>query len=128
MGNLEPALRDVIRFYTREAGVRNLERELANLTRKATKEILTTGIKKVFVTKQNLRKYAGVHKFHYGELEEEDIVGVTNGLAWTEVGGEILTIEAVMLPGKGKMTITGKLGEVMRNRSKLQSLLFRAGH
>ena len=110
----EPALRDVIRFYTREAGVRNLERELANLTRKATKEILTTGIKKVFVTKQNLRKYAGVHKFHYGELEEEDIVGVTNGLAWTEVGGEILTIEAVMLPGKGKMTITGKLGEVMQ--------------
>ena len=110
----EPALRDVIRFYTREAGVRNLERELANLTRKATKEILTTGIKKVFVTTQNLRKYAGVHKFHYGELEEEDIVGVTNGLAWTEVGGEILTIEAVMLPGKGKMTITGKLGEVMQ--------------
>ena len=110
----EPALRDIIRFYTREAGVRNLERELANLTRKATKEILTTGIKKVFVTKQNLRKYAGVHKFHYGELEEEDIVGVTNGLAWTEVGGEILTIEAVMLPGKGKMTITGKLGEVMQ--------------
>ena len=110
----EPALRDIIRFYTREAGVRNLERELANLTRKATKEILTTSIKKVFVTKQNLRKYAGVHKFHYGELEEEDIVGVTNGLAWTEVGGEILTIEAVMLPGKGKMTITGKLGEVMQ--------------
>ena len=110
----EPALRDVIRFYTREAGVRNLERELANLTRKATKKILTTGIKKVFVTKQNLRKYAGVHKFHFGELEEEDIVGVTNGLAWTEVGGEILTIEAVMLPGKGKMTITGKLGEVMQ--------------
>ena len=110
----EPALRDVIRFYTREAGVRNLERELANLTRKATKEILTSGVKKVFVTKQNLRKYAGVHKFHYGELEEEDIVGVTNGLAWTEVGGEILTIEAVMLPGKGKMTITGKLGEVMQ--------------
>ncbi len=110
----EPALRDVIRFYTREAGVRNLERELANLTRKATKEILTTSSKKVFVTKQNLRKYAGVHKFHYGELEEEDIVGVTNGLAWTEVGGEILTIEAVMLPGKGKMTITGKLGEVMQ--------------
>ena len=110
----EPALRDVIRFYTREAGVRNLERELANLTRKATKEILTSGVKKVFVTKQNLRKYAGVHKFHFGELEEEDIVGVTNGLAWTEVGGEILTIEAVMLPGKGKMTITGKLGEVMQ--------------
>ena len=114
MGNLGTSSRDVIRFYTREAGVRNLERELANLTRKATKEILTTGIKKVFVTKQNLRKYAGVHKFHYGELEEEDIVGVTNGLAWTEVGGEILTIEAVMLPGKGKMTITGKLGEVMQ--------------
>jgi ATP-dependent Lon protease len=108
------ALRDLIRYYTREAGVRNLEREIANLTRKATKEILMDGSEKIAVTKRNLEKYAGVRKFRYGELEDEDIVGVTNGLAWTEVGGEILTIEAVMMPGKGKMTITGKLGDVMQ--------------
>ncbi|MDP6643517.1 MAG: endopeptidase La [Rhodospirillales bacterium] len=110
----DAALRDMIRYYTREAGVRNLEREIANLTRKATKEILMDGSEKIAVTKRNLEKYAGVRKFRYGEVEEEDIVGVTNGLAWTEVGGEILTIEAVMLPGKGKMTITGKLGDVMQ--------------
>ncbi len=108
------ALRDLIRFYTREAGVRNLERELANLTRKATKGILMDGLGKVNVTRRNLEKFTGVRKYRFGEVEEEDIVGVTNGLAWTEVGGEILTIEAVMLPGKGKMTITGKLGDVMQ--------------
>ncbi len=110
----DPALRDLIRYYTREAGVRNLERELANLTRKATKEILMDGAKTVTVSRRNLEKYAGVQKYRYGEVETEDIVGVTNGLAWTEVGGEILTIEAVMVPGKGKMMITGKLGEVMQ--------------
>ncbi len=110
----DPALRDLIRYYTREAGVRNLERELANLTRKATKEILMDNVKTVAVSRRNLEKYAGVQKYRFGEVETEDIVGVTNGLAWTEVGGEILTIEAVMLPGKGKMTITGKLGEVMQ--------------
>ncbi|MEK9679881.1 MAG: endopeptidase La [Rhodospirillaceae bacterium] len=108
------ALRDLIRYYTREAGVRNLERELANLTRKATKGILMDGLGKVNVTRRNLEKFIGVRKYRFGEVEEEDIVGVTNGLAWTEVGGEILTIEAVMLPGKGKMTITGKLGDVMQ--------------
>jgi len=110
----ETALRDLIRYYTREAGVRNLERELANLTRKATKEILMNNLEKVTVTQRNLGKYAGIKKFRYGEVEEEDIVGVTTGLAWTEVGGEILTIEAVMVPGKGKMMITGKLGDVMQ--------------
>ena len=108
------ALRDLIRYYTREAGVRSLERELAGLARKAIKEILSTTVKKIAVTSKNLDKYAGVRKFRYGETEEEDIVGIVNGLAWTEVGGEILTIEAVMLPGKGKMTITGKLGDVMQ--------------
>ncbi len=108
------ALRDLVRYYTREAGVRSLEREIAGLTRKAIKEILTSTVKKVAVTSKNLEKYAGVHKFRYGETESEDIVGIVNGLAWTEVGGEILTIEAVMLPGKGKMTITGKLGDVMQ--------------
>ena len=94
--------------------MRNLEREIANLTRKATKEIVMGDLEKVTVTRRNLDKFAGVSKFRFGEVEAEDIVGVTNGLAWTEVGGEILTIEAVMLPGKGKMTITGKLGEVMQ--------------
>tara|TARA_E500000331_G_scaffold358427_1_gene425169 strand:- start:5100 stop:7514 length:2415 start_codon:yes stop_codon:yes gene_type:complete len=110
----ETALRDIIRYYTREAGVRNLERELANLTRKATKDILLKGLSSVKVTSRNLEKFAGVRKYRFGELEEVDLVGVTTGLAWTEVGGEILTIEAVMVPGKGKMTVTGKLGDVMQ--------------
>ncbi|MBT5939748.1 MAG: endopeptidase La, partial [Rhodospirillaceae bacterium] len=110
----DSALRDVIRYYTREAGVRNLERELANLTRKATKEILMENHETIKVTSRNIEKYAGVKKYRFGEVEEEDIVGVTTGLAWTEVGGEILTIEAVMVPGKGKMTVTGKLGDVMQ--------------
>ena len=110
----DSALRDVIRYYTREAGVRNLERELANLTRKATKEILLKINESIKITTRNLGKYAGVKKYRYGEVEEEDLIGVTTGLAWTEVGGEILTIEAVMVPGKGKMTVTGKLGDVMQ--------------
>ncbi len=110
----EDGLRDLVRYYTREAGVRNLEREIANLTRKATKEILTKKLDKVSVTRKNLDKYAGVRKFRWGEAETEDLVGVTNGLAWTEVGGELLSIEATVVPGKGKMTITGKLGDVMQ--------------
>ena len=108
------ALRDVIRYYTREAGVRSLEREIAKLARKATKEILMDGeVDHVKVTSRNLEKYSGVKRYRYGELEEEDKVGITTGLAWTEVGGEILQIEALMVPGKGRMTITGKLGDVM---------------
>ena len=110
----DEALRDLIRHYSREAGVRNLEREIANLTRKATKEIVTEKAKKVKVTRANLEKYAGVRKYRWGETETEDLVGVTNGLAWTEVGGELLSIEATVVPGKGKMTITGKLGDVMQ--------------
>ena len=109
----DSALRDLIRYYTREAGVRNLERELANLIRKATKEIVMNDLNSVQVTRRNLEKFAGVRRFRFGEVEDEDKVGVTNGLAWTEVGGEILTIESVIVPGKGKMTITGKLGDVM---------------
>ena len=108
------ALLDLIRYFTREAGVRNLEREIARLTRKATREIVSKGVARVRVTKRNLEKYAGVKKYRYGEAELEDLVGVTTGLAWTEVGGELLTIEAVLLPGKGKVTSTGKLGDVMR--------------
>ncbi len=109
----DSAVRDVIRYYTRESGVRNLERELANLTRKAIKEILMGDSKTIAVTVRNLEKYASVRKYRFGLAESDSLVGVTTGLAWTEVGGELLSIEAVMVPGKGKMTITGKLGEVM---------------
>src|ERR1700758_109823 len=110
----EDALRDLCRYYTREAGVRNLEREIANLTRKAIKDILMKKSERIAVTRRNLEKYAGVRRFRFGEVESEDLVGVTTGLAWTEVGGELLTIEAVTLPGKGKITTTGKLGDVMK--------------
>ncbi len=110
----EDSIRDLIRHYTREAGVRNLEREIANLTRKAIKDILMKKTERVAVTRRNLEKYAGVRRFRFGEAEAEDLVGVTTGLAWTEVGGELLTIEAVTLPGKGRVTATGKLGDVMK--------------
>jgi ATP-dependent Lon protease len=110
----DDAMRDLIRYYTREAGVRNLEREIANLARKAVKEIVTKKTKKVAFTRKNLEKYAGVRKFRFGETEAEDMVGVVTGLAWTEVGGEILTIESVLLPGKGNVKQTGKLGDVMQ--------------
>ena len=110
----ESGLRDLIRYYTREAGVRNLEREIANLARKAVKEILTENVTKIVVTDQNLEDYAGVRKYRFGEVEDSDLIGVTTGLAWTEVGGEILSIESVTVPGKGKVTSTGKLGDVMR--------------
>ena len=114
----ESALRDLIRYHTRESGVRNLEREIANLARKAIKTILMDKIKTVAVTRRNLGKWAGIKKHHFGEIEEVDMVGVTTGLAWTEVGGELLSIEAVMVPGKGKMTYTGKLGDVMTESIK----------
>jgi len=110
----DEALRDLIRYYTREAGVRNLERELANLARKSVKEIVTKKAAKIAVTRKNLEKFAGVKKFRFGETEAEDMVGVVTGLAWTEVGGEILTIESVLLPGKGSVKHTGKLGDVMQ--------------
>jgi len=110
----DDALRDLCRYYTREAGVRNMEREIANLTRKAIKDILMKKAERVAVTRRNLEKYAGVRRFRFGEAESEDLVGVTTGLAWTEVGGELLTIEAVTLPGKGRVTATGKLGDVMK--------------
>jgi ATP-dependent Lon protease len=108
------ALVDLIRYYTREAGVRNLEREIANLIRKVTKEILLEDKKQIRITRRNLGRYAGVRKFRYGEAEHEDLIGVSTGLAWTEVGGELLSIEAVMVPGKGRMMTTGKLGDVMQ--------------
>jgi ATP-dependent Lon protease len=116
----EAALQEMIRRYTREAGVRSLEREIAKLARKAVKEILTAektseGQKTVVtVTAENLGSYLGVPKYRYGEAELEDQVGIVTGLAWTEVGGELLTIEGVMMPGKGKMTVTGNLRDVMK--------------
>ncbi|GAB3120484.1 endopeptidase La [Novispirillum itersonii] len=110
----DAALRDLVRYYTREAGVRNLEREIATLTRKAIKEITMRNLKKVTVTPKNLEKYAGVRKYRYGEAEMEDLVGTVTGLAWTEVGGDLLSIEAVTVPGKGKFTVTGQLGDVMK--------------
>ncbi|MFZ5781586.1 MAG: endopeptidase La [Pseudomonadota bacterium] len=110
----DDAVRDLVRYYTREAGVRNLEREIANLARKATKEILMKGTSKVKVRAKNLDKYAGVRRFRFGEAELEDLVGITTGLAWTEVGGELLQVEAVLVPGRGRMTVTGKLGDVMQ--------------
>jgi ATP-dependent Lon protease len=110
----DSAIRDLIRYYTREAGVRNLEREISGLARKSVKEIVSKKAKKVAITHKNLEKFAGVRKFRYGEAEAEDMVGVVTGLAWTEVGGEILTIESVLLPGKGNVKQTGKLGDVMQ--------------
>ncbi|NDB67975.1 MAG: endopeptidase La [Methylocystaceae bacterium] len=110
----EDGLLTLIRRYTREAGVRNLEREISNLARKAVKEILLKKTKTITITSTNISDYLGVPKFRYGEAELEDQVGVVTGLAWTEVGGELLTIEGVMMPGKGKMTVTGNLRDVMK--------------
>ncbi|EIM29503.1 endopeptidase La [Microvirga lotononidis] len=110
----DEALLMLIRRYTREAGVRNLEREIANLVRKAVKEILISKVKTVEVTTDNLPEFLGPPRYRYGEAETEDMVGAVTGLAWTEVGGELLTIEGIMMPGKGKMTVTGNLRDVMK--------------
>ena len=111
----DSALRDIVRLYTREAGVRSLEREVAKICRKVVKNAVLKPAEKVTsVTSRNLDKYLGVHRFRYGEAEEDDQVGMVNGLAWTEVGGELLTIESAMVPGKGKLSFTGQLGDVMQ--------------
>ena len=110
----DEALRNLVRLYTREAGVRNLKRELAKLTRKAITALLTTDKTEIRVTPDNLGDYLGVPKYRYGEIDGEDQIGVVTGLAWTEVGGELLTIESVGMPGKGKMTVTGNLKDVMK--------------
>ena len=111
----ESALRDITRYYTREAGVRSLDREIAKICRKVVKALLLKKSPgKIAVTAKNLDKYLGVRRYTYGIAEKENQVGQVTGLAWTEVGGELLTIEATKLPGKGKMTTTGKLGEVMQ--------------
>ncbi|WP_349258734.1 endopeptidase La, partial [Steroidobacter sp.] len=111
----EAAVLDIIRYYTREAGVRNLEREISKLCRKAVKQLLTKGEpNQITITPKNLSKYLGVRRFRYGRAEEQDHIGQVTGLAWTEVGGELLTIEAAIVSGKGKLTHTGQLGEVMQ--------------
>jgi ATP-dependent Lon protease len=110
----DAALKDLIRYYTREAGVRSLEREIANLARKSIKEIMMGERDSVAIDVDNLGTYAGIRKFRFGEIEDEDMVGVVTGLAWTEVGGELLSIEGVLVPGKGRVTKTGKLGDVMQ--------------
>jgi ATP-dependent Lon protease len=120
------AISQVIRRYTREAGVRSLEREMAKLARKAVKEILTSSKTSITVTADNVEQYLGVPKYRYGEAELEDQVGIVTGLAWTEVGGELLTVEGVMMPGKGKMTVTGNLRDVMKESIQAANAYVRA--
>ncbi|MBP7000074.1 endopeptidase La [Amaricoccus sp.] len=122
----DEALRDIVRYYTREAGVRNLEREIAKLCRKAVTEIVKGKAAKVVVTSENLEEYLGVRRFKYGLAEEADQVGVVTGLAWTEVGGDLLSIEALKLPGKGRMKTTGKLGDVMKESIEAASSYVRS--
>jgi ATP-dependent Lon protease len=109
---------EIIRRYTKESGVRGLERELSKLSRKAVKEIVTKKTSRVEINKNNIDDYLGVKKFKYGEIDELDQIGVVTGLAWTEVGGELLSIESVVMPGKGKLEYTGKLGDVMKESIK----------
>jgi len=123
----EDAIRDIVRYYTREAGVRNLEREISKICRKVTKNLLLNAdVKSVAVSPEGLEKYLGVRRFRYGVAEEANQVGQVTGLAWTEVGGELLTIEAVIVPGKGRLTITGKLGEVMQESIQAAMSVVRA--
>ena len=114
------AIYEIVRYYTREAGVRNLEREIAAICRKLTRQLLAahTSKKNVTVTSRQVGSYLGIHTYSYGALEIENMVGIATGLAWTAVGGETLTIETTILPGNGKLTVTGKLGEVMRESSQ----------
>ena len=123
----DDAIRDLVRYYTREAGVRNLEREIANLCRKAIKEILSKKKEQISITARNLGKYAGVRRFSYGEVEESNRIGVVNGLAYTEVGGDLLSIEAVTMPGKdGKLSTTGNLKDVMRESITVAEMLIKS--
>jgi ATP-dependent Lon protease len=121
------ALRGLIQLYTREAGVRKLEREVAKLARKALRQILEKKAKSVTITAENLKDYAGVPRYKFGVSETEDQVGAVTGLAWTEVGGELLTIETVTVPGKGNIRTTGKLGEVMQESVQAAFSFVKAG-
>jgi ATP-dependent Lon protease len=119
IGFSDGSILNIIRLYTREAGVRNLEREIGSVCRKVAKEVVNRGPEtKVQVTAQSVQKYLGVHKFRYGKTEEKQQVGLATGLAWTDVGGELLQTEAVIMPGKGSLVLTGKLGEVMQESAQ----------
>jgi len=123
----EDAIRDIIRYYTREAGVRNVEREISKICRKVVKEILLDNkLKRVEVSSENLDKYLGVRRFRFGLADENDQVGQVTGLAWTEVGGDLLTVEAALVPGKGKMTVTGQLGDVMKESVQAATTVVRS--
>jgi ATP-dependent Lon protease len=122
----DKAIRDLIRYYSREAGVRSLERELGNLARKTVRDMAKENLISVDIDDERLARYAGVRKFRYGETDEEDQVGIVTGLAWTEFGGEILTIEAVKMPGRGRMSITGNLKEVMKESISAAASFVRA--
>jgi len=117
---------DVIRSYTKESGVRSLERELSKVARKSVKEIVSNKSTKIKLDQNNISDYLGVKKFKYGEIEKSDLVGVVTGLAWTEVGGELLSIETVVMPGKGKLEHTGKLGDVMKESIKAAKSFIRS--
>jgi ATP-dependent Lon protease len=123
----DKAIRDIVRFYTREAGVRNLEREIAKICRKVVKELLlTTDGHKINVTPRNIEKYLGVKRFRYGRAEVRDQIGQVTGLAWTEVGGELLSIESTIVPGKGRLIHTGQLGEVMQESIQAATTVVRS--
>ena len=123
----DKAIRDIVRYYTREAGVRNLEREIAKICRKVVKELLLrTDGRKINVTPRNIEKYLGVKRFRYGRAEERDQIGQVTGLAWTEVGGELLSIESTIVPGKGRLIHTGQLGEVMQESIQAATTVVRS--
>ena len=122
----EDIIKEIIRSYTKESGVRNLEREISKVARKVVKKVVTGEEKEVKIDLKNLSDYLGIQKFKFGELESEDKIGVVTGLAWTEYGGEILKIETVIMPGKGRMQITGKLGEVMQESIKAAKSFIRS--
>ncbi|MFK7867182.1 MAG: endopeptidase La [Alphaproteobacteria bacterium] len=122
----DDALLDLLHYYTREAGVRNLEREIARLARKAVKQIVTEEASQIKITSDNLKDFAGVQKYRYGQIDDEDQIGIVTGLAYTSVGGDILTIEAVTMPGDGKFTKTGKLGDVMQESIDIAGILIKS--
>jgi ATP-dependent Lon protease len=127
----ESAVKDIVRYYTRESGVRNLEREIAKISRKVVKEIALAGAKakaaKAFtVTSKNLEKYLGVQRYDFGRAEQENEIGLVTGLAWTEVGGDLLQIESTLVPGKGQLILTGQLGDVMKESASAALSVVRA--
>jgi len=122
----DAVITDIIRYYTKEAGVRSLERELAKLARKAVTKIMSDNLEKVVITPDDLSDYLGVKRFRFGEIDQDDQIGVVTGLAWTEMGGELLQVEAVKVPGKGKITSTGKLGDVMKESIKAAEFLIKS--